>query len=83
MELATLIVTMLQDAEKRGESRHEKVMEKLDSIEKIQQGHEVRLVVVENTRAQIKWLVRTGIVGFLTFLGDLAINHVPHWIRRR
>jgi len=37
------------------------------------------LIVLKSWHKNSKWLGRTMIIGVLTFLFDLAVNHVPHW----
>lgn len=38
-----------------------------------------RISLVEQTQGTMKWLARTAIVGFVTFLFDILVNHAPKW----
>ena len=50
---------------------------KVDSAITVLNNHETRMVVVENSRRTMLWLAGTLFAGFVTFLFDLFVNHVP------
>jgi hypothetical protein len=53
------------------------VSKKVDKLDTKLDDHETRLVVVENARRTMRWLAGAVIVGFVTFLFDLFLTHLP------
>ena len=49
---------------------------KVTGVVTIVNRHETRIVIIENTRKTIRWLVGIGLVGLVAFLGNWII-HLP------
>lgn len=67
--------TFLSEMRKEQREDHESLSLKVDNLLETMQDHETRIVIVENTRKNMRWLAGTVIVGLVTFLLDLIANH--------
>lgn len=76
--------TARQDRVKEQDRRHEelvtavtKVSDRHDVLDARVDDHGQRLVVVEGTRRNLRWVIGAGLTGAIGFLFDFFRNHKP------
>lgn len=75
MDSEYLLYTELRELRQEQQDQHKAVMSKLEGVIETQGDHETRLVVLENTRRNMRWAVGTVVVAALTGVVDYFKNH--------
>lgn len=64
----------LRDMREEQQRDHAELASKLDSVVENVGKHETRLVLVENTRRNLRWLTTALVTALLAVIGDLIVH---------
>lgn len=69
--------TFLSEMRKEQKEDHDALSARVGAVLEKVSDHETRLVVVEKSQAVARWFGGAVVVGFIAFVFDLVLNHVP------
>lgn len=68
--------TYLSEMRQEQNENHQMVVNKVDEVKKEISAHDTRIVVLENTRRNVRWAVTTAIGAALTVVGPAAYDFI-------
>lgn len=68
----------LEEMERTAVQRHTELVKKIDGVHETVTEHTTRLVVLENSHKNMRWLASTAVGAFLVAAAEMVLSHLGH-----